>query len=148
MKQSGFTLIETLVVLAMIGLLSAIGIPALQTYLNKTKVTEGVVMISPVKLAVQEYVMAHGPALSTLNNSSLHLQSEALLKHAKNVESINVLGLDKDKVAITVVFKHQLGRLIWQGSYDSAISAMHWSCLYDPDSKMAQFAPRNCSALS
>ena len=77
MKQSGFTLIETLVVLAMIGLLSAIGIPALQTYLNKTKVAEGVVMISPVKLAVQEYVMVHGPALSTRNNSRLNVQSRA-----------------------------------------------------------------------
>ena len=79
-------------------------------------------MINPVKLAVR---ICDGPWTSTLNanNSSLHVQSEALLKQAKNVESIHVLGLDQDKVAITVVFKHQLGRLIWQGA-DSAICTL------------------------
>ena len=53
-KQKGFTLIELMIVVAIIGILAAIAIPAYQDYTIRARVTEGLEMASSAKLAVAE----------------------------------------------------------------------------------------------
>ena len=52
-KQSGFTLVELMIVIAIIGILAAIAVPQYQTYVNKAKFSEVVNAVTPYKLAVE-----------------------------------------------------------------------------------------------
>ena len=52
--QKGFTLIELMIVVAIIGILAAIAIPAYQDYTIRAQVTEGLSLASPVKAGVAE----------------------------------------------------------------------------------------------
>jgi type IV pilus assembly protein PilA len=58
--QKGFTLIELMIVVAIIGILAAIALPAYQDYTIRAKVTEGVSMSSAAKLAVAETASSLG----------------------------------------------------------------------------------------
>src|SRR3984885_3538860 len=68
--QKGFTLIELMIVIAIIGILAAIAIPAYQNYTIRSQVSEGLSLADGWKTAISEYYAQHGSfpsASSTVN---------------------------------------------------------------------------------
>lgn len=57
--QQGFTLIELMIVVAIIGILAAVALPAYQDYTKRARVSEGLQLASGAKTAVSEYVASN-----------------------------------------------------------------------------------------
>lgn len=64
MKRKGFTLIELMIVIAIIGVLAAIAIPAYQDYIIRARVTEGLSLASVAQTTVAENAMTGNTDLS------------------------------------------------------------------------------------
>lgn len=65
MNQKGFTLIELMIVVAIIGILAAVAIPAYQDYTIRARVTEGLNLASSAKLAVSETAISNNALPAT-----------------------------------------------------------------------------------
>ena len=71
-KSKGFTLIELMIVVAIIGILAAVALPAYQNYSNRAAFSELVLAVTPLKTAVELAIQTRSPtAIGDLDNAAL-----------------------------------------------------------------------------
>jgi type IV pilus assembly protein PilA len=122
--QQGFTLIELMIVVAIIGILAAIAIPAYQDYTNRAKVTEIILAASAARTAISEGASVAGemPTASDVNinnqsstyvSSVVYAQTNAALgvvtATAKGISGLTA-GTD-DTITLTGTYSN--GQVIW-----------------------------------
>ncbi|HGO7935995.1 TPA: pilin [Neisseria meningitidis] len=92
--QKGFTLIELMIVIAIVGILAAVALPAYQDYTARAQVSEAILLAEGQKSAVTEYYLNHGewPA----NNSSAGVATSA-----SDIKGKYVAGVKVEKGVIT-----------------------------------------------
>ncbi|HGM0436111.1 TPA: pilin, partial [Neisseria gonorrhoeae] len=85
--QKGFTLIELMIVIAIVGILAAVALPAYQDYTARAQVSEAILLAEGQKSAVTEYYLNHGEWPE--NNTSAGVASSSSIK-GKYVKSVTV----------------------------------------------------------
>jgi type IV pilus assembly protein PilA len=88
--QKGFTLIELMIVVAIIGILAAIAIPAYQDYTIRAQVSEGLSLASDIKAGVAEYMAQTGDWPVGLVEAGLGSTAILTDKSGRYVESLDV----------------------------------------------------------
>jgi type IV pilus assembly protein PilA len=89
--QKGFTLIELMIVVAIIGILAAVALPAYQDYTVRAKVSEAVIAGSSVKSLMSEAFQTDGvPGLNAAATAFMELPANDPSKTSKYVESVAV----------------------------------------------------------
>ncbi|HFB5294364.1 TPA: pilin, partial [Neisseria gonorrhoeae] len=86
--QKGFTLIELMIVIAIVGILAAVALPAYQDYTARAQVSEAILLAEGQKSAVTEYYLNNGKWPE--NNGAAGVASPASDIKGKYVESVTV----------------------------------------------------------
>ena len=77
--QNGFTLIELMIVVAIIGILAAVALPAYQNYSNRAAFSELVLAVTPRKTAVELAIQTRSPAaLASLDGGALGIPANVV----------------------------------------------------------------------
>ena len=87
-EQQGFTLIELMIVVAIIGILAAIAIPAYQDYTIRAQISEGLTLSSGAKAAVSEYFMDRGAWPADNTTAGLADRHDIIGKYTEHI-SVN-----------------------------------------------------------
>ena len=137
-SAAGFTLIELMIVIAILGILLAIAIPAYQDFTIRAKVSEAVNMASAAKAAVSEYVMSQAayPISNTLAGLATTVQSqyvERLDVIADGVVQVQLRNIEDVVNGTTILFTP---------TRNASTMSIDWAC--NPGTIPARFLPRTC----
>jgi type IV pilus assembly protein PilA len=144
-KQHGFTLIELMIVIAIIGILAAIAIPAYQDYTIRTKVSEGLDLAQIAKLAVSETYNATGgyPTTDPANASyGIPPASEIGGLFVSSISAAPTTGIISIEYKEIAAGKVDAGDTILLTPDDSLPGSLQWSC--DGNDVPAKYVPANC----
>ncbi|EMT4496645.1 pilin [Neisseria gonorrhoeae] len=87
--QKGFTLIELMIVIAIVGILAAVALPAYQDYTARAQVSEAILLAEGQKSAVTEYYLNHGKWPEDNDSAGVASASKIIGKYVKQVEVKN-----------------------------------------------------------
>jgi type IV pilus assembly protein PilA len=144
-NMQGFTLIELMIVVAIIAILAAIALPAYQDYTIRSQVSEGSVLADGAKTSFAEYHDNRGKYPPSNASAGLALNTSIIGNYVTSVDVAGAGGLGK----ITVVYGNQAntnvaGKMLVFSSYSNG-GSLAWSCGPPAGTNIAlKYLPTKC----
>ncbi len=139
-QYRGFTLIELMIVVAIVGILAAVAIPTYQDYTKRGHVTEGIMVAGSAKAGVAEFFATKGTWPPSPGNASVGLPTTIGSISGNAVTSVAVAGPQ-----ITIVYNQKVvsgTSIVMRASAATGDGTIRWSCT--GGSVPGKYRPRAC----
>jgi type IV pilus assembly protein PilA len=144
--QQGFTLIELMIVIAIVAILVALAVPAYQDYTIRSKVAECVNGAAPIKLAVAEYYMQDGTDWPSSNQAGM-TGNTGESQYCNAITYTYAGGAVASSATITINVNSGVGATGIVATLTPSVTAgnnVDWNCNSTVASTLAKYLPSSC----
>ena len=144
-NQKGFTLIELMIVVAIIGILAAVALPAYQDYTARAQAAEAVAIAAGAKTAVAEFYQSNGNypgAATSPKNTELGATGNYSSSTVTEDSGIIVVTMAATDVAAKLRGK------VFTFTPDLTNNAFKWTCTNNLDAGDESIAPKGCTTAT
>ncbi|EKO3628329.1 MULTISPECIES: pilin [Vibrio] len=130
-KQQGFTLIELMIVVAIIGVLAAVAVPAYKDYVTKSEASSAIATLKALQTPAELYIQEHGK-----------LKELEELGTSGEANGLGKLSIGEDKESIVFTFP-DTGALKNESITLKRTEKTGWTC--EPSEKIAELGIKSCN---
>lgn len=144
--QKGFTLIELMIVVAIIGILAAVALPAYQDYTVRAKMSEVILAASGMKTSVSEFFqtnarMPQSASIGTTTQSSKYVST---VVYTSTVTDTGIITANIQPASTSGLPANATGSIVLTGTGSTSTGVVQWTCAAGATGPVPKYLPASC----